>query len=114
MIYIDENGNELQSVDLARGWMRDAAWVDHPAQAQTGHFAYEPLPGGGRVQRFIVDTPHRAARREVTAQMYIPYTQAELDALSRGDYGARMDALEENVQAHGEALGALIGGAADA
>lgn len=114
MVYIDENGAVLETVDLSKGYLVDAGWVDHPAVPQKGHFEYEALPGGGRLQRYVVDTPYQPAYREVTTQKYILYTEEELAVIARGGHGARLDALEAKTKEHEDALGALIGGVEDA
>ena len=38
MIYIDENGNNIDNYDLTIGYLVDHEWVDHPAVAQSGHY----------------------------------------------------------------------------
>ncbi|MBQ7887337.1 MAG: hypothetical protein IJ313_10645 [Clostridia bacterium] len=114
MVYIDENGAVLESVDLTKGRLEDAEWIDHPATAQQGHFEYDVMPGGGRVQRYVVDVPFAPARREVTAQRYIPYTRDELAVIAQSDHDARLRALEEASAEQGAALAAMIGGVADA
>lgn len=115
MVYIDETGAVLGSVDLKKGYLEDVEWIDHPEVPQEGHYEYEALEGGGRLQRYVVDVPYQSAYREVTVQKYIPYTQEELDVLARGDgYGVRIGALEARTAEHDDALNALIGGAADA
>ena len=115
MVYIDENGTVLDSVDLKRGFLVDEEWIDHPEKPQEGHFEYEELQGGGRMQRYVVDAPYQPAHREVTVQRYVPYTEEEMEILGRGDgYGVRISALEEKTQEHDGALSALIGGAQDA
>lgn len=115
MVYIDETGAVLESVDLSKGYLVDAAWIDHPEVPEQGHFEYDALPGGGRLQRYIVDVPYKPAYREVTVQRYIPYTQEEMDSMNPGGVSdARVDELEAKVQEHEEALASLIGGVQDA
>lgn len=94
MVYIDENGAVLESVDLSKGYLEDAEWVDHAEVPQQGHFEYEDLNGGGKLQKYIVDVEYKAAWREVTAQRYILYTEADLEAIAKSDYAARLEALE--------------------
>lgn len=96
MVIVDESGNELESVDMTLGRLVDDAWIDHPARAQQGHYAYEKTEGGGVVQRYVVDSPASSAWREVTRQRYVPYTQDELSAIRWGDFGARLNDLEES------------------
>ena len=94
MKYIDEQGKPLDRVDLSLGRLEDAEWVDHPEVQEVGHYKYEPLDGGGQLQRYVIDTPYQAAWREVTVQRYIRYTPEELEAIAAGDYAARLNALE--------------------
>lgn len=94
MVYVDQAGNRLESVDLTRGYLEDAAWVDHQETPQKVRYEYEKLPGGGQRQHTVIEQERAPAWREVTVQRYIPYTPEELEALAKGDYGARMDALE--------------------
>ena len=89
MVYIDENGVQIENPDLSRGHLVDAEWVDHPAQDQKGHYEYK-----NGVQTFVVDQPAASAWREVTVQCYVPYTEEELAAIGDSNYVARLNALE--------------------
>lgn len=94
MIYIDESGMQIETPDLSRGYLVDHEWIDHPAQAQIGHYEYME-DEGARLQVYVVDTPAAPARREITAQKYIRYTEAELEAMNRpASVEARVAALE--------------------
>lgn len=123
MVYIDETGAVLDSVDLKTGYLVDEEWIDHPEVEEVGHYEYEEI--GRReyedetvvshLQRYVVDVPYSPAYREVTVQRYIPYTQEELEILGREEgYGVRINALEAKTTEHDDALNALIGGVADA
>lgn len=94
MKYIDEHGRPLERVDLNLGRLEDAEWVDHPEVEEIGRYEYEPLDGGGYLQRYVIDTPYQAAWREVTVQRYIRYTPEELEAIAAGDYAGRLNRLE--------------------
>ena len=89
MVYIDENGVQIENPDLSHGHLVDAEWVDHPAKAQKGHYEYK-----NGVQTFVVDAPPVAAYREVTVKRYVQYTEAELAAMAKADYANRLEALE--------------------
>lgn len=98
MVYIDVDGNELESVDLSLGYLVDAEWVDHPKVKQSGHYEYNKLENGQKVQRFVVDTPARAAYREITVQKYILYTEEELAQMSTEQtVEERVSALEQAI-----------------
>ena len=89
MTYFDENGNQIESYDLKLGYLVDYEWIDHPAVAQSGHYEYN-----GVTQTFVVDVPAAPAWREVTAQKYVLYTEAELAHMAKLDYATRIDNLE--------------------
>ena len=114
MVYVDESGNQIENPDLSLGYLVDAEWVDHPAQVQEGHYKYVETETGGKVQTFVVDKPAASAWREVTVQRYVLYTEAELEAIAREDYSARLDVLEAQTQSHSELLTAIEEGIADA
>ena len=114
MVYVDESGAILESVDLSLGYLEDAEWVDHPEVEEVGHYEYEDLEGGGQLQKYIVDTPYQAAWREVTKQRYIPYTEEELEAMKGIDYGAQIESLRVEVLENRAALEAIAGGVVNA
>lgn len=103
MVYIDENGNVLESVDLNLGHLEDAEWIDHPEIEQTGHYEYEKLnENGGQIQKYIIDTPWQPAYREVTKQRYILYTEEELASMAKANYAQRLEDLESGLKAQEE------------
>lgn len=114
MVYVDENGQVLESVDLTLGYLEDAEWTEHPEIPQRVHYEYEALRGGGRLQRAVVDTPYTPAWREVTKQRYVPYTDEELALMRKADHAARLESLESETAEQRSALEALMGGVADA
>lgn len=73
MVYVDRNGNEIKNPDLTRGYLVDHKWIEHPAKRRAGHYEYEKTPGGGVIQRYVVDEEGAPTWREATVQMYIPY-----------------------------------------
>lgn len=90
MIYIDENGNQLESYDLTLGYLVDHEWVDHPAVVQSGHYEYDE----NNVQSYVIDVPATSPWREVTKQKYVLYTEAELAHMAKLDYATRLENLE--------------------
>lgn len=98
MLYIDQNGVEIESFDLKKGYLIDAEWADHPEVPGLGHYEYTPLPGGGRRQTYVVDEPFIPAWREITVKQYIPYTDEELADITGKDYDAILDAHEASIQ----------------
>lgn len=95
MVYIGEDGKQIENPDLSLGYLVDAEWTDHPAQEQQGHYEYANTAMGGRVQAFVIDQPASAAWREVTVQKYVLYTKEELELAKKADYAKRLDALED-------------------
>lgn len=98
MIYIDVNGNQIETFDLTKGYLVDAEWIDHPEVQPEGHYQYGTLPEGGRVQVYVVDAEYCPAWREVTVKQYIPYTEEELQAMAARDYLARLDAHDVEIR----------------
>lgn len=94
MVYIDESGAQIERYDLMKGYLVDAEWIEHPEVPEKGHYVYEDLKGGGRLQRYIVDTAYQPARREVTVMKYILYTEEELALQAKADHAGRLEALE--------------------
>lgn len=98
MVYIDENGNVLESVDLSLGRLEDAEWETHPEVPERGHYEYKRLATGATVQEYVIDTPKQAAWREVVKQKYIPYTDDEMALMAKANHDGRLAALEEKAQ----------------
>jgi hypothetical protein len=97
MIYIDVNGNQIETFDLTKGYLVDVEWLDHPEVPQDGHYEYEPLEEGGKRQTYVVDAEYCPAWREVTVKQFIPYTEEELQAMAARDYLARLDAHDVEI-----------------
>lgn len=102
MVYINENGEQIESYDLTKGHLVDAEWIDHPVIDEVGHYEYEDLEGGGQLQKYIVDTPFHPAWREVTVMKYILYTEEELMVFANADYNGRLNQLEASMMAQAE------------
>ena len=117
MIYVDGNGNVLEFVNLSIGYLEDLEWIDHDAEPEQGHYEYEDLirtitdilppedPDGepveverteivGQLQKYIIDSPAKAAWREVTKQKYILYDEAQLAEIAKNDIQGRLLNLE--------------------
>jgi hypothetical protein len=97
MVYIDENGAEIESFDLKKGYLVDEEWIDHPAIPEVGHYEYEPLTNGGRRQKYVVDEEGIPAWREVTKQKYVLYQQEE-QTETDDDYAAQIAAQDAKIQ----------------
>lgn len=85
----DQNGKPLEGYDPSQGYVKsDVRLVHHPAvegKAAQGHYeTIREYPNGGRDVAWIVDEPGVIAREawdeEVPIQVYVPYTEEELEA----------------------------------
>lgn len=88
----DESGNPIQDYDLALGYLAERRkTVRHAAVegvAEEGHWeTVAEYPGGGKDVAWVVDVPGVEARdawEEIQIyNMYVPYTQQELDEMER-------------------------------
>ena len=119
-IVYDQQGNILESYDLALGHIEEREkTVHHEAvQAVEEQYHYETIaeyPNGGKEVQKVIDVQGIKAREAydeiVLVPTYIPYTEAErtemerLNGLPTGK--ERIEALEEAV------LGILLGGVPD-
>ena len=123
----NENMERIEHPDLTLGYLKSGTRVEHhnAIESVTGVWHYETVaeyPNGGKDIRKVVDVPGVAAQaawdEEIPIQIYIPYTQEELDRMeaerNKPAMEDRLIALEEeNIQLK-EALNAIIRGIADA
>ena len=123
----NENMEHIENPDLMLGYLRPGTrTVHHEAvEGVTEVWHYETVaeyPNGGKDVRKVVDVPGVAAQaawdEEIPIQIYVPYTQEELDRMeaerNKPAMEDRLIALEEeNIQLK-EALNAIIRGIADA
>lgn len=123
----NENMERIENPDLTLGYLKSSTRaVHHDAiEGVTEVWHYETIaeyPNGGKDVRKIIDVPGVAAQgawdEEIPIQIYVPYTQEELDRMeaerNKPAMEDRLIALEEeNIQLK-EALNAIIRGIADA
>lgn len=123
----NENMEHIENPDLTLGYLRPGTRMEHheAVEGVTEVWHYETIaeyPNGGRDIRKVVDVPGVAAQaawdEEIPIQIYVPYTQEELDRMeaerNKPTMTDRLIALEEeNIQLK-EALNAIIRGIADA
>lgn len=123
----NENMERIEHPDMTLGYLRPGMRVEHhnAIESVTEVWHYETVaeyPNGGKDIRKVVDVPGVAAQaawdEEIPIQIYIPYTQEELDRMeaerNKPAMEDRLIALEEeNIQLK-EALNAIIRGIADA
>lgn len=123
----NENMEHIENPDLTLGYLRPGTRTEHheAVEGVTEVWHYEIVteyPNGGKDVRKVVDVPGVAAQaawdEEIPIQIYVPYTQEELDRMeaerNKPAMEDRLIALEEeNIQLK-EALNAIIRGIADA
>lgn len=123
----NENIEHIENPDLTLGYLKSGTRAVHhdAVEGVTEVWHYETVaeyPNGGKDVRKVVDVPGVAAQaawnEEIPIQIYVPYTQKELDHMeaerNKPAMEDRLIALEEeNIQLK-EALSALIKGIEDA
>ena len=85
----DENGNLLTEYDLSIGKLVDDIRTVHhdavEAVEEVWHYETMNRDGGGETGRIVIDVPGAFARdawdEEIPIQIYMPYTQEELDRI---------------------------------
>ena len=123
----NENMERIEHPDLTLGYLKPDTRTEHHEAVEGVQevWHYEMIaeyPNGGKDVRKIIDVPGVAAQaawdEEIPIQIYVPYTQEELDRMeaerNKPTIADRLIALEEeNIQLK-EALNAIIRGIADA
>ena len=123
----NENMEHIENPDLTLGYLKSDMRVEHhnAIEGVTEVWHYETIaeyPNGGKDVRKIIDVPGVEAQaawdEEIPIQIYVPYTQEELNRMEvERNKPAMEDRLivleEENIQLK-EALNALIKGIEDA
>lgn len=123
----NENMERIENPDLTLGYLKSGTRAVHhdAVEGVTEVWHYETVaeyPNGGKDVRKVVDVPGVEAQaawdEEIPIQIYVPYTQEELDRMeaerNKPAMEDRLIALEEeNIQLK-EALNAIIRGIADA
>lgn len=123
----NEQMERIENPDLTLGYLKNSVrTVHHDAvEGVQEVWHYETVaeyPNGGKDIRKVIDVPsmtaHPAWDEEIPIQIYVPYTQEELDRMeaerNKPAMEDRLIALEEeNIQLK-EALNAIIRGIADA
>lgn len=117
----------IENPDLTLGYLRPGTRTEHheAVEGVTEVWHYETIaeyPNGGKDVKKVVDVPGVEAKpawdEEIPIQIYVPYTQEELNRMeAKRNKPAMEDRLialeEENIQLK-EALSALIKGIEDA
>ena len=86
----NENMEHIENPDLTLGYLKSGTRVEHhnAVEGVTEVWHYETVaeyPNGGKDIRKVVDVPGVAAQaawdEEIPIQIYVPYTQEELDRI---------------------------------
>lgn len=86
----NENMEHIENPDLTLGYLRPGTRTEHheAVEGVTEVWHYETIaeyPNGGKDVRKIIDVPGVAAQaawdEEIPIQIYVPYTQEELDRM---------------------------------
>ena len=123
----NEQMERIENPDQTLGYLKSDTRVEHhnAIEGVMEVWHYETIaeyPNGGKDIRKVIDVPGVAAQaawdEEIPIQIYVPYTQEELDRMeaerNKPAMEDRLIALEEeNIQLK-EALNAIIRGIADA
>ncbi len=123
------NGNmeHIENPDLSLGYLKNSVRTEHHEAVEGVQevWHYETVteyPNGGKDVKKVVDVPGVEAQaawdEEVPIQIYVPYTQEELNRMeaerNKPAMEDRLIALEEENTQLKEALNAIIRGIADA
>lgn len=114
----------IENPDLALGYLKPSTRTEHheaiPGVEEKWHYeVVREYPNGGRDIAKVIDVPGVKAQEawdeEIPIQIYIPYTQEELDRMeeerSKPTQEQRIAALEEENKHLKEALDLLLSGA---
>ena len=119
----NENMERIEHPDLTLGYLRPGTRTEHheAVEGVTEVWHYETVaeyPNGGKDVQKVIDVPGVAARaawdEEIPIQIYVPYTQEELDRMeverNKPTTEQRVDALETTTDDIILMMAELIGG----
>ena len=122
----NENMERIEHPDLTLGYLRPGTRTEHHEAVEGVQevWHYETVaeyPNGGKDVRKVVDVPgveaQAAWNEEIPIQIYVPYTQEELDRMeaerNKPTTEERLAALEEENRQLKEALELLLSGATE-
>lgn len=118
-----ENMELIANPDLSIGYLKPSTRTEHhPAvegvQERWHYETVKEYPNGGKEVAKVIDVPgvkaHPAWNEEIQIQIYVPYTQEELDAIeaerNKPTMEDRLAALEAENKQLKEALDLLLSG----
>ena len=113
MKIIDENGAVVENPDLTLGYLRPSTRTEHheAVEGVTEVWHYETVaeyPNGGKDIQKVIDVPGVAAQaawdEEIPIQIYVPYTQEELDRMEAERNKPTTDERIAQLEAQNETL----------
>lgn len=122
----NQNMELIENPDLSLGYLKESIRTEHheAVEGVEEKWHYEVVkeyPNGGKEVEKVIDVPGVAAKEawdeEIPIQIYIPYTQEELDRMeeerNKPTQEERIKALEEENKYLKEALDLLLSGATE-
>lgn len=109
----NENMERIENPDLSLGYLTDSTRTEHHEAVEGVQevWHYETVaeyPNGGKDIRKVVDVPGVEAREawdeEIPIQIYVPYTQDELDRIEAERNKPTTDERVAQLEAQNEAL----------
>ena len=109
----NENMEHIENPDLTLGYLKSGTRVEHhnAIEGVTEVWHYETIaeyPNGGKDVQKVIDVPGVAARtawdEEIPIQIYVPYTQEELDRMEAERNKPSTDERVAQLEAQNEAL----------
>ena len=109
----NENMESIENPDLSLGYLTDSTRTEHHEAVEGVQevWHYETVaeyPNGGKDIRKVVDMPGVAAQaawdEEIPIQIYVPYTQDELDRIEAERNKPTTDERVAQLEAQNEAL----------
>ena len=122
----NQNMERIENPDLSLGYLKDSTRTEHHeavegVQERWHYEVVKEYENGGKEVQKVIDVPGVQAQpawdEEIPIQIYIPYTQEELDAIeaekNKPTMEDRLAALEEENAYLKEALDLLLSGATE-
>ena len=109
----NEQMEHIENPDLTLGYLRPSTRTEHheAVEGVTEVWHYETIaeyPNGGKDVQKVIDVPGVAARaawdEEIPIQIYVPYTQEELDRMEAERNKPSTDERVAQLEAQNEAL----------
>ena len=109
----NENMEHIENPDLTLGYLKSGTRVEHhnAIEGVTEVWHYETIaeyPNGGNDVQKVIDVPGVAARaawdEEIPIQIYVPYTQEELDRMEAERNKPSTDERVAQLEAQNETL----------